>query len=71
MGEESRRMGHGSVRAIEDLRGLRLSLVPGPEPRQRVLPRMRNKTEGISIAGEQKAARASRPQAALESLGGG
>ena len=49
---------HGVVRAIENLRRLRLSLVPESDPREGVLQSMRDKTEGLSNAGEQKAARA-------------
>ncbi len=36
----SRRIRHGIARAIEDLRGLRLSLVPGPDPRECLLQGM-------------------------------
>lgn len=39
-GEELGRLGDGIARAIEDLRGVRLSLVPRPNHRQRVLPGM-------------------------------
>ena len=55
---------HGITRAIESLRGLRLSLVPLPMPGDSVLPGVRYKAEGLSFAGEPKAPRASVPQIA-------
>ncbi len=65
------RISHGSARSIEGLRGVRLSLVPGPDPRECVLQGMRVKTERLSIAGEPKAARTPGSQAVRQGLGGG
>jgi hypothetical protein len=43
MKQQTRRISHGSVRAIEDLRGLRLPLVSAPYTYERVLQTMRDK----------------------------
>src|SRR5271157_1916251 len=67
----TRRFSHGIARAIESLRGLRLSLVPRPDPGECVLPGVRDKTEGLSIAGEPETAWAPMPQAAYQGLGSG
>ena len=67
----TRRNRHGFARAIEDLRGVRLSLVPCPDPRECLLQRVRGQTEGLSIAGEPETAWTPNRQAAHQSLGGG
>jgi hypothetical protein len=66
-----RRNSHGNARAIEDLRGVRLSLVPHPDPRECVLQGVREKAERVSIAREPEAARTALPQTTGQSLGGG
>jgi len=53
-----RRIRHGSVRAIEDLRGVRLPLVSCPGPRDGLLQGMSSEVGGLSGAGYEKAARA-------------
>jgi hypothetical protein len=45
---EQWRMGHGSARAIENLRGLRQPFLPRPNSREYLLPGMCGKTEGLS-----------------------
>ena len=69
--KQARRIGHGNARAIEDLRGVRLSLVPFPNSRKCVLQGVCNKAERFSNAGEPQAARTAKPQTARQSLGGG
>ena len=55
------RVGHGVARAIEDLRGVRLSLVPRSESGKRVLQNLRDEAQGFSFAGEPKTTRPSMP----------
>jgi hypothetical protein len=55
--KDLRRIRHGSVRAIEDLRGVRLPLVSCPGPGYGLLQGMRSEVGGLSGAGNPKAAR--------------
>jgi hypothetical protein len=66
-----RRIRHGIARALENLRGVRLSLVPRPGPGECLLQGMRSQAEGLSIAGKPKKARASTPQIAGKGVVGG
>ena len=61
LGEPRWRVGHGVARAIKDLRRVRLSLVPRPDPGQRVLQKLCDEAERVSLARESKAPRASMP----------
>ncbi len=63
-----RRISHGNARATENLRRVRMSLVPCPGSRHCLLPGMRSKTERFSITGEPEKARAPGPEAAYASL---
>jgi hypothetical protein len=69
----SRRIRNGIMRATESLRGVRLSLVPGPESRERLLQGVRDQVEGLSIAGDTETSGTSGQEAASanESLGCG
>ena len=60
---------HGIARALENLRGVRLSLVSHPSPGKCLLRAVCDQTQGVSIAGEPKTARASTPQTAGQCLG--
>ena len=66
-----RRIGHGSARSIESLRGLWLPLVSGPNTKQCLLQGMQNETERVSIGSEPQAPGTAVRQTAGQSLGGG
>ncbi len=59
--KQVRRISHGSARAIEGLRRMRLSLVPCPDTRQCVLQRVCHEVENVSNPGEPQTARSSGP----------
>ena len=68
---ELRRIGHGSARAIKNLRGLRQPFLPLPNSEQDLLPGLPDKIEGLSITREPQAAGTAEPQDSGQGLGGG
>jgi hypothetical protein len=69
--QQQRRIVHGIARAIENLRGMRMSLVPRPDTCKCLLPGLRSKAEGLSVSREPETSRASSPQATDQSVENG
>jgi hypothetical protein len=61
--------GHGIARALENLRGVRLSLVPRPNRGECLLRAMSDQTQGISFAREPETSRASASETFGQGLG--
>jgi hypothetical protein len=69
--QKQRRNVHGIARAIENLRGVRMPLVPRPNSCKCLLSGLRSKAEGLSVTREPETSRASSTQATNQSVENG